>query len=480
MSFCLIILNCKKYFFKRSIQYSTWLHNFTTMPYFHVVGDTSILTDYIFDEVNHLLTVNAPDDYLSLPKKTYMAIKAIRKHFPHIQHVLKTDDDVVCNITELHKTLEQIVSYDYGGYLRDIHVNLWSQHHYHSSDDRNEKLVLACVYCSGPFYFLSQRAMDCILSRKEDFWTYVYEDNVVGYALKYLPDLKLLSLPNESVFKQVNQTLPIVSVNIMGGLGNQLFQACSAYAYARKMNVPFLLEKKVTNDKRPLYFDTVLRNFQPFLVSQLPPHLETWNEHSATKYTDIGPLHLPGKYLTGYLQSSKYFQNDTIQQEMKALLKPVEKDSQALQMKYSYLLANAERVVVVHSRQTDYVTFSSFHGPLQGEYYTEAIKRILERIPNPIFLFCGDDNQFWNTISDSISEAYKHEWYVLSNETDIVTFYLLQRFQNFIMSNSTFIWWCVWLSNAKTVFVPKKWFGPTGPSEYEDIYEPSWIRIDSV
>ena len=43
------------------------------------------------------------------------------------------------------------------------------------------------------------------------------------------------------------------------------------------------------------------------------------------------------------------------------------------------------------------------------------------------------------------------------------------------MSNSTFIWWCVWLSNAQQVIAPSKWFGPLGPSEYEDIYEPSWI-----
>ena len=89
MAFCLMILNCKKYFYKRNIQRSTWLHNFTIMPYFHIIGDTTIQTDYIFDDENHLLTVNAPDDYISLPKKTYMAVKAIRDHYPEIQYILK-------------------------------------------------------------------------------------------------------------------------------------------------------------------------------------------------------------------------------------------------------------------------------------------------------------------------------------------------------------------------------------------------------
>ena len=63
------------------------------------------------------------------------------------------------------------------------------------------------------------------------------------------------------------------------------------------------------------------------------------------------------------------------------------------------------------------------------------------------------------------------------NDTDINTFTLLQNFNNFIMANSTFIWWVVWLSNSKNVIAPSKWFGPQGPQKYEDIYEDSWIRI---
>jgi len=75
-----------------------------------------------------------------------------------------------------------------------------------------------------------------------------------------------------------------------------------------------------------------------------------------------------------------------------------------------------------------------------------------------------------------IMKRYPHV--ILSDHDEIQTFALLQQFDYFIMSNSTFIWWCVWLSSApKHVIVPSKWFGPAGPAHYEDIYEPSWERI---
>ena len=67
--------------------------------------------------------------------------------------------------------------------------------------------------------------------------------------------------------------------------------------------------------------------------------------------------------------------------------------------------------------------------------------------------------------------------YTIINDTDINTFIILQQFNNFIMSNSTFIWWVVWLADAKNVIVPSKWFGPDGPSKYNDIYEDNWTKI---
>ena len=98
---------------------------------------------------------------------------------------------------------------------------------------------------------------------------------------------------------------------------------------------------------------------------------------------------------------------------------------------------------------------------------------MIKYIEKPIFLLTSDDNSFWQDIKLDI---YQNEHYILE-ESDIYTFCLLQQFNNVIMSNSTFIWWTTWLSNATKVIAPTKWFGPSGPQFYDDIYEQHWIRI---
>jgi hypothetical protein len=272
--------------------------------------------------------------------------------------------------------------------------------------------------------------------------------------------------------------MSIVSVNIMGGLGNQLFQIATAYAYAQKENGQLKIYKKKYNGNRPVYWDTLLKMTEPYLVENIPNSLEQFYEKSATVYSDIGHLLSKGKYLNGYFQSSKYFYNDKIKEEIRNLFKPDIDLVDEIRNKYKYLCDNYERVIVIHARRTDYIKYKDIHGPLDGIFYKEAVNKMLKKnICNPIFVLTSDDNNFWNEIKTDIAAIFNYENYIIDKETEINTFILLQQFNNFIMSNSTFIWWCVWLSNSKNVIVPSKWFGPAGPSHYEDIYEENWERI---
>jgi len=271
--------------------------------------------------------------------------------------------------------------------------------------------------------------------------------------------------------------MSIVSVTIMGGLGNQLFQIAAAYAYARKMGGMLQIVHKLDNGNRPVYWETLLQKVKPYLVRSIPSTLEKWTEKWCNMYADMGSLSSQGKYLNGYLQTSKYFYDDTIKQEIKELYTPHNSYFEESKSRYAYLLDQKDRVVVMHARRTDYLKAAAIHGPLTGAYYCEAVRRIMERVKNPIFLLCSDDQTFWNEIREDIAPVFKHEHIVLEDD-DIRTFVLLQQFHHFIMANSTFIWWCVWLSDAKNVMVPSKWYGPEGPTQYDDIFETNWERIE--
>jgi hypothetical protein len=277
----------------------------------------------------------------------------------------------------------------------------------------------------------------------------------------------------------------IVSITLMGGLGNQLFQIAAGYTYARRQGVLFRLLDRPPVGGRPSYWNTFLRRLQPLLVSELPP-LTPWEQGHATVYR---PIPAPGSssseqglLLEGYLQTSKYFPTAWDKERIRHLFYPPSDVEHAVQYAYPALLRIAHRVIVIHARRTDYVTHAAFHGPLPMSYYRQAVDRILPHVEDPFFLLCSDDPTFWTTLATDLPAVHARPYLVLQEESDIRTFALLIHFRHFIIANSTFMWWVAWMAEqvAPTrVIAPLQWFGPSGLPDWEDLYEPHWERCPS-
>jgi hypothetical protein len=239
-----------------------------------------------------------------------------------------------------------------------------------------------------------------------------------------------------------------------------------------------ILNHKLINDGRPMYWANILKQFNPYLISSIPDNLEKWQETGATEFCKIPSLSKNGIYLSGYFQSPKYFDNPVIQNEIKSMIKPDIESLNILNQKYTWLINNKDRVVVVHARRTDYLRnkdIIDFHGPLNAEYYINAINKMSSYVKNPIFLLISDDVTYWLPLIKDIDNLYHNSIYMLDNESEIETLALIQQFSYFIIANSSFSWWGAWLSdNPLKVIAPSRWFGPTGPKNYKDIYVPSW------
>lgn len=203
---CMFILNCKKYNRKRLIQNATWTKE-VSFPWFHVVGDPSITTEFIHDPEEHILTVKCKDTYEILPMKSYLAIQAIVQLFPDVEYILKTDDDMKCNLKNLEAFIDtDMRPYDYGGQFIRTQSHM-STYHYPNVEDhlKTPFKMMATDYCPGRFYFLSRKVADVICKSREFFETQLYEDHSVGYIATRIPGGKYITINAPSIFNDDTQ-----------------------------------------------------------------------------------------------------------------------------------------------------------------------------------------------------------------------------------------------------------------------------------
>jgi len=205
--FILLIMNCAKYAYKAHYQKKTWLTKLPdTVPYFHVLGNPSLQTEFEFDHSNHILWVKTKDDYVSLPHKVISAFAAVNQTYD-FKYIFKTDDDqnlVFDNFfTTLTKLLqEKIPTPHYGGNIISIREHISVYYTIHPELPR-DLLMKATTYSSGRFYFLSRDAIASLLQKKSDISKEYFEDYAIGLYLD--PGFKenALVIKTDNIFKDI-------------------------------------------------------------------------------------------------------------------------------------------------------------------------------------------------------------------------------------------------------------------------------------
>ena len=253
--------------------------------------------------------------------------------------------------------------------------------------------------------------------------------------------------------------------NLMGGIGNQLFQISAGFAHAKNIRTDYAINYKIglgngQGHHHRRYKDTLYKNIPETNHKVFIPY-----QDPKFSYTPISKLN--NLCLIGYFQSRKYFIG--YEEEVKNLLYFPISLTKKVQNKFD---AIKKKKVGIHLRLGDYRAKSTkgvFHKIDYSLYLNNATKQF------------GDDYEFL-IFSDDLNllkqEVNLTNFVNLENDNEIEDLYSLSQCDSVIISNSSFSWWGAFLGKKKEkIICPDKWFGPVGPQDSYDIYEDSWIRI---
>jgi len=275
----------------------------------------------------------------------------------------------------------------------------------------------------------------------------------------------------------------MIKVDIIGRLGNQMFQYAFAYATAKQFKTFFVINPTTQFDVAkyfrldPLtsfFYGAPVNKYIIKIFSKFGSRLYYRKKIEENEATSTVSQEASGAYI-GYFQSEKYFHE--YRHDISRCFSIKEKWKQPFIDKYGKMLKN-NKTIVIHVRRTDYLEFGKdFLGEKDLSLPITYYKNCFSRISNPEqykILCISDDINF-------VRENLNIEGDLSFESNDMITdFQLLQHADIAIIANSTFAWWAAYLNNkAEKVFAPKYWLGFKVDVEYPvDIIPQRFEAID--
>lgn len=302
----------------------------------------------------------------------------------------------------------------------------------------------------------------------------------------------------------------MVIVQIIGGLGNQLFQYAAGRALANYHNVELKLDITAfeRNDSQYIYRIFSLDNFniekniagkneikdlinKYNLPGKIISNIDRLKRYKGFLYTHYQEPNLkyffdsnffkakPKVYLRGYWQSEKYFYsirhiikeefnfNYNLNKDAFKFLKKIKKQNS----------------VGLHIRRGDYISnpiVKNEIGSCSLSYYQGAVNKMKKRIEKPFFFVLSDDIKWARTNLNLGSNSLfivDETMGMDSKDQAFIDFQLMSYCQHQIISNSSFSWWAAWLNKnpEKIIIAPKPWFNRKRKDD--SIYPKDWLRI---
>jgi hypothetical protein len=297
-----------------------------------------------------------------------------------------------------------------------------------------------------------------------------------------------------------------ITMSLMGGLGNQLFQLATGLEVAQRANAPLQLDLSwFDQSRRRASGGLILRPYELHgiaddipkvhpptgrarevlthgrdvfvrrsarLINRLPvPYL-------AESGADFNPRVLeatPGTHLWGYFSSWRYFTSVKGAVRERVLGCP----GTSHWARELSTEATATGAVAVHVRRGDYLALASTYGHVTLDYYQRALA-VCRRMGcgGPVWLFSDDPHGARVYLGDvDIDRVIEPPPGTSSLDSMIA----MSSAAALIMANSTYSWWAAFLreSPERPVIAPRPMWATSAIAEPRDLLLPEWITIDS-
>jgi hypothetical protein len=278
----------------------------------------------------------------------------------------------------------------------------------------------------------------------------------------------------------------MISVDIMGGLGNQLFQIMTAFAYSKKYRNHLIIKRESHSPSctyRNVYWNNFLEGLQKYLING-NIDLPVYNEKSF-EYNELPKISESDDIkLSGYFQSYKYF--DEYKSE---LLAEIDWYAKRDAVKSKITDVNPGYMVSLHFRIGDFKNLEN-HPIMPMEYYINAIKYIEARESNvKILYFCEEDDKdfVFNNYINPLRTIFENITFTQTKNKleDWEQMIAMSLCKHHIIANSTFSWWSAYLADdndkyKKLICYPDIWFNSTLINNMMDLFPGHWIMCETL
>lgn len=272
-----------------------------------------------------------------------------------------------------------------------------------------------------------------------------------------------------------------IIVNLIGGVGNQMFQYALGYALARKLGAVLYCDISAYKEYKIRNFE--LKKFKSEIKIALEEDVlelckkrfwgRTKFSEKSLKFNSRFLKIKSSAYLKGYFQSEKYFLD--VKDEILDLFSF--SDLNFIQNRDLLNEIKKTNSVSINLRLCEYVNnpeVAKIHYVCTKKYYENALTEIKKRVEKPkFFVFSDDIEASREYLPDDIDFVYcdTANW-----QEDL---YFMQNCKHNIVANSSFSWWAAYLNQnpQKIVVAPKKWFADGSKKDYRDIVPKSWIKV---